>query len=282
MSLRTLPQIRAFDELAGLAWEPPADAIDRWTAGVRAAAGDQAQTIDILDVIGQDPWSGGGVTARRISGALRSIGATTDVVVNINSPGGDAFEGIAIYNMLREHKARVSVNVLGMAASAASIIAMAGDDILIGRAAFLMIHDTWAVAIGNRHDMTKAAEALGTFDAALADVYAARSGQDQKAIAKMMDAETWLNGSKAVELGLATGLLDDAAIATDPAARAGANGVRDLDTYLARHNVPRSERRALLRGLKSGTHDAAEPVTHDADHVETADALRRLAATLKA
>lgn len=278
MSLRTLPQIRAFDELAGLNWEPPADAIDRWNAGVRLAADGQAATIDILDVIGQDPWTGGGVTARRISAALRSIGKS-DVVVNINSPGGDAFEGIAIYNMLREHQAKVTVQVLGMAASAASVIAMAGDEILVGRGAFLMIHDTWAVAIGNRHDMRKAADALEAFDGALADVYAARSGQDIKAVGKMMDQETWLSGTKAVDMGFATALLDDSQITQD--SKAQASGVRDLDRYLARHNVPRSERRRILGDLKSGTLDAAAAATHDAGLTSVAANLARLASVIQ-
>lgn len=80
-----------------------------------------------------------------------------NVTVNINSPGGDMFEGLAIYNLLREYSGKVTVKVLGIAASAASIIAMAGDEIQIGRGAFLMIHNCWIVMIGNRHDLAKAA-----------------------------------------------------------------------------------------------------------------------------
>lgn len=87
---------------------------------------------------------GEGVTAKRISAALRAIGEQ-DIVVNLNSPGGDMFEGLAIYNLLRAHSGKVTVNILGIAASAASIIAMAGDEIKMGRGAFLMIHNCWAM-----------------------------------------------------------------------------------------------------------------------------------------
>lgn len=279
MSLRNLPQIRAFDELAGLTWEPPADALGRWNA-VRAAATDSAPTIDILDVIGEDFWSGGGVTSRRISAALRSIGER-DVVVNVNSPGGDAFEGIAIYNMLREHKAKVTVRVLGLAASAASIIAMAGDDIEIGRGAFLMIHNTWAVAVGNRHDMAKAAADLGVFDQALADLYHARTGQETKALSKMMDDETWLNATTAIAKGFASSLLDDSHIQPVTDAETPANAaVRQLDTILARSHMPRSERRKLIKDLKTGTPGAADPVTPGADLSATLASLQGLEALL--
>lgn len=102
---------------------------------------------------------GRGVTAKRISAALRAIG-NNDVVVNINSPGGDMFEGLAIYNLLRSHSGKVTVNILGIAASAASIIAMAGDEVQMGRGAFLMIHNCWAVGVGNRHDFAKLANDL--------------------------------------------------------------------------------------------------------------------------
>ncbi|HEC0958195.1 TPA: Clp protease ClpP, partial [Klebsiella pneumoniae] len=133
------------------------DALERWEPEVRAA-GNDANSISIYDSIGEN-WEGTGVTAKRISAALRAIG-DKDVVVNINSPGGDFFEGVAIYNLLREHPGRVTVQVMGLAASAASVIAMAGDEILMGDGSFLMIHNAWAVAIGNRHDMADAAKLL--------------------------------------------------------------------------------------------------------------------------
>jgi ATP-dependent Clp protease protease subunit len=150
-------------------------ALDRWNPAVRAAS-ESEPSISIYEVIGEDPWTGGGVTVKRIDAALRAIG-NKDVIVNINSPGGDVFEGIAIYNRLREHQGQITVKVLGLAASAASVIAMAGDNVQIGASSFLMIHNAWVLAIGNRHDMREVADFLEPFDRALADVYVARSGQ---------------------------------------------------------------------------------------------------------
>src|SRR5690606_40681426 len=99
-----------------------------------------------------------------------------DITVRINSPGGDMFEGIAIYNLLRAHPAKVTVEGLGWAASAASIIAMAGDEIRMGLGSFMMVHTAWGIVIGNRHDMRDAATLFDRFDAAIADIYQARTG----------------------------------------------------------------------------------------------------------
>jgi ATP-dependent protease ClpP protease subunit len=137
--------------------------------------------------IGEDFWTGGGVTAKKVTAQLRAIG-DRPVEVQINSFGGDMFEGIAIYNVLREHPQPVTVKVMGMAASAASIIAMAGDTVEIGAASFVMIHNCWVVAMGNRHDMIETAQWLEPFDFAMRDVYAARTGQKPDAVQKWLDA----------------------------------------------------------------------------------------------
>lgn len=99
MSLRKLPEIKAFQRPQAFQWDAPSEVLAKWSETPRAAAGDEDNVITIYDVIGEDWWSGAGVTAKRISAALRTIG-TKDVVVRINSPGGDMFEGIAIYNPL--------------------------------------------------------------------------------------------------------------------------------------------------------------------------------------
>ncbi|EOG9562751.1 head maturation protease, ClpP-related [Salmonella enterica subsp. enterica serovar Newport] len=139
--------------------------MDRWNGGIKAAATDD-NSISVFDVIGQDYW-GEGVTAKRIAGALRAMNGA-DVTVNINSPGGDMFEGLAIYNLLREYQGKVTVKVLGIAASAASVIAMAGDDIQIGRGAFLMIHNCWVVAMGTGRTRVQAPVTSGDDAAAVA------------------------------------------------------------------------------------------------------------------
>ena len=182
-----------------------------------------------------------------------------DVTVNINSPGGDMFEGLAIYNLLREYQGKVTVKVLGLAASAASIIAMAGDDIQIGRGAFLMIHNCWVVAIGNRHDFAAMVDYLEPFDNAMADIYAARSGLDSDAIKQMMDSETYIGGSDAIEKGLADGLLSSDSVTSDDESPAAA--LRKLDSLLAKANTPRSERRKLLKALTGNTPGAVTDPT---------------------
>ncbi|EMR16018.1 ClpP protease [Klebsiella quasipneumoniae] len=174
-----------------------------------------------------------------------------DVTVNINSPGGDMFEGLAIYNLLREYEGRVTVKVLGIAASAASIIAMAGDDIQIGRGAFLMIHNCWVYAMGNRHDFAELAQSLEPFDTAMADIYAARSGLDIAAVQKLMDAESYIGGSDAVAKGLADSLLSADAVSDGDESPAAA--LRKLDALLAKTNTPRSERRKLIKALTGNT-----------------------------
>lgn len=264
MSLRKLPEIKAFDSLSHLQFEPDDAIVARWNPGVRAAVDEDDATITIYDAIGSD-WQGEGVTAKRISAALRKIG-TRDVTVNVNSPGGDFFEGIAIYNLLREHKSSVTVQVMGLAASAASIIAMAGDEIRVSEAGFLMIHNAWAMAIGNRHDMIEAAELLEPFDAAMAGVYATRAGVDVATAAGWMDDETWFSGKKSVENGLADGLLAGDEI-KDDATKASMKTVyslRRIDAALARQGITRAERRTLLTELKGDTQDAVVTVTQDA------------------
>ena len=133
-------------------------ALQLWNPGVQAAASEE-NDIGIFDVIGEDFW-GEGVSSKRIASALRNIGSENPVTVNINSPGGDLFEGLAIYSLLKEHKGAVTVKVLSLAASAASIIAMAGDQIQVARAGFFMIHNAWTLAIGNRHDLRDIADFL--------------------------------------------------------------------------------------------------------------------------
>lgn len=253
--LPALPQIAA---RTGLGFEISPQALARWDGNIQAATADE-NTISILDPIGADMF-GNGVTARRISAALRSIGENP-VTVAINSPGGDFFEGLAIYNLLRAHKKAVTVKVLGMAASAASIIAMAGDRVEVPRAGFLMIHNVWAVAVGDRNDMRDFANTLEVFDTAMAGVYAARSGLDVKAVGKMMDKETWIGGQDAIDKGFA-----DALLPADEAVKTPANpndvkpsaAIEKIQMILAQAKIPRAERRRLIADAFSGMPGAAD------------------------
>jgi ATP-dependent protease ClpP protease subunit len=268
MTLRKLPELKAERLPSVCAFEPDADALKRWNAGVEPKA-QKDNTITMLDVIGEDYWSGGGVTSKRVAAALRSIG-DQDVVVELNSPGGDFFEGVAIYNMLRAHPHKVTVRILGLAASAASVIAMAGDEIEIGKAGFLMVHNAWVLAVGNRHDMIAAAETLEPFDDSMATVYSDRAGVEKSAAVKWMDDETWFNGEQAIEAGLADSFLPAEAVTEDKAkaeAARGVNASRRLDAQLAKTGMPRTERRALLADAKGGMSGAALSTTQDAGAV---------------
>lgn len=231
-------------------------ALNAWNPSLKAEADSEAEnTISILDVIGYDWWTGTGVTASRIGAALRTIGANNPVTVYINSPGGDLFEGLAIHNQLREHKGKVTVKVIGVAASSASVIAMGADDLQIARAAFLMIHNSWVLAAGNRHELRDVSDWLEPFDYAMADLYAERSGQEAKAMQALMDKESWLGGSKSVELGLADSVIDYEAVEGDAGAQASA--LRKMDIALARAGMSRSERRNLMSEFKTSTPGAA-------------------------
>ncbi|MGL4270215.1 MAG: head maturation protease, ClpP-related [Plesiomonas sp.] len=266
MTKRTLPAAPAGRPCARVSCELSPMAMDRWNSALQPAASDDENTISILDVIGSDYW-GEGITTKRVAGLLRSMNGA-DVDVYINSPGGDMFEGLAIYNLLREYNGRVTVKVIGIAASAASIIAMAADELQVGRAAFLMIHNCWVMAIGNRHDLSRVAQDMEPFDRAMQDIYSTRSGLDTKEVASMMDNETYIGGSDAVEKGFADALLDADAVIGEPDSPAAA--LRKLDALLARTHTPRAERRRLLKALKGsmpgaasdndGTHDAAAKI----------------------
>ncbi|MDJ0631094.1 MAG: Clp protease ClpP [Rhodobacter sp.] len=279
MTLRTLPEMTAARLPDTFAFTHDDEALQRWQAGVRAEQTPE-NTISILDVIGEDFWTGGGVTSKRVAAALRQIG-DTEVFVDINSPGGDFFEGVAIFNQLRLHKHKVTVRILGLAASAASLISMSGDEIQIGKAGFMMVHNAWVLAVGNRHDMRAAADTLEPFDDAMATVYSERAGVEKKAAVRWMDDEQWFNGEQAVEAGLADDFLtaDTAIDATAAAAHEDINALRRADALFARAGLTRSQSRSLLGEIKGGTQDAAPNATQDAGDWTAAAA--QLIATLK-
>lgn len=232
-------------------------ALNRWDASIRAAEEQDAdeRTIGIYDVIGEDWWTGGGFTSKRMAGALRSLGKGP-VTVAINSPGGDMFEGISMYSMLREHPGEVTIKVMGLAASAASIIAMGGDTVQISRPGFLMIHNCWLLVAGNRHELRDVADQIEPFDAAMADVYAARTGDPVEQMAKLMDRESWIGGSAAVEQGFADALLDSEAVKKGDA-KASAAAVRRLESALRASGMSKSEAVKLISEFKSSAGDPA-------------------------
>lgn len=275
MTLRNLPAAPEARPRSGVQCDLAPKALDAWRPELRAASGDNPDsTITIYDPIGYDWWTGEGVTAKRIAGVLRAIGDDNDVTVNINSPGGDVFEGLAIYNLLREHRGQVTVNIMGLAASAASFIAMAGDEIRIGRAAFFMIHNSWVCACGNRNDLREIADWMEPFDSTVADIYAARTGVDLAEVVQQMDSETWIGGREAVDKGWADAFLESDEITESAQARsAPVVAARRLDAAMARAGIPRSERKSMMKSFKSSTPSAAGGGTPSAVPTDTLSAV---------
>lgn len=166
------------------------------------AAKDKA-TVRIYGDIGQSWWDDSAVSAATFATDLDELGTVGEIEVHLNSPGGVAFDGVTIMNLLRDHPAKVTVYVDGLAASAASVIAMAGDEVVMGRGAQLMIHDASNYAYGNAEAMRKVADTLDGVSQSMAEVYAERTGKTAEEMRDAMRAETWYSDAEAVEAGLA-------------------------------------------------------------------------------
>ena len=158
---------------------------------------------------GYDWWTGEIIRSETSANAFREALAehpdAQQIDIYINSYGGSVFEGTAIYNQLRRHPAHKTVHVDGFACSIASVIAMAGDEIIMPRNTLMMIHNMWMVAAGNAADLRKAADDLDTINAAGRAAYLDKAGEklDEEKLIEMMNAETWLTAAECVELGLA-------------------------------------------------------------------------------
>lgn len=163
--------------------------------------GDVAE-IELFDEIGFF-----GVTAKEFNARLKNIKAET-INLRINSPGGEVFDGLAIFNELVDHPATINVSVTGIAASIAGIIAMAGDHIEIAENAFFMVHNASGLAFGDKSVMRKLGDILDELDGAIGRTMARRTGMSRKEVAKLMDDETWFNAESAVENGLADKIVE--------------------------------------------------------------------------
>jgi ATP-dependent protease ClpP protease subunit len=166
----------------------------------------KATVLEILiyDEIGENYWSGGGITAGTVAAAIKDVGKFDSIKVRINSPGGSAFDGVAIYNLLRSQGKSIEVFVDGIAASAASVIAMAGDTVNMGTGAVLMIHNAMWGCYGDAQALRAAADTIETISVTIGEIYVKHTGKDAETVKALMDAETWMNGDQAVDLGFAT------------------------------------------------------------------------------
>ena len=170
---------------------------------IQAAAKRGTAIVEIFGDIGA--W---GISAKQFSQDLKAVGEVTDIDLRITSPGGDVFEGMAIYNMLRNHPARVAGSVLGLAASMGSVILMASDTISMPENAMMMIHKPWTIQGGNADDMRSCAEMLDKVEGSLVMAYVAKTGKTAEEVHALLNAETWMTGAEAVAMGFADTLLE--------------------------------------------------------------------------
>lgn len=166
---------------------------------------DTVTTLYLSGVIAEESWWGDEVTPAAFKADLDSVSG--DIEVWINSPGGDCIAASQIYNMLMEHKGDVTVKVDGIAASAASVIAMAGTKVLMGPTSLMMIHNPLTVAIGDTEEMKKAVLMLDEVKESIINAYEIKTGMARNKLSKLMDAETWLSAHKAMEYGFADDIM---------------------------------------------------------------------------
>ena len=164
-----------------------------------------ARTLVLNGQISDETWYGDEVTPGLFREELNS--GEGDITVWINSPGGDVFAAAQIYNMLKEYPGNVEVRIDGMAASAASVVAMAGDRISMSPVAMMMIHNPMTVAMGDHKAFQQAMDMLEEVKESIINAYELKTGQSRTVISHMMDDETWFNAKKAVELGFADDIL---------------------------------------------------------------------------
>lgn len=157
--------------------------------------------LTIYGIIG-DSWWDECVSASDVDRALKEAG-NNDIIVYLNSPGGDAFDGISIYNRLKRHTSKVTIHVDGWACSAASVIAMAADELIMGLGSMMMIHEASNIVWGTKTDMRKEADVLEELEEGIIDIYMTKANISREEVRSMVDAETWFSAKKAVEFGFA-------------------------------------------------------------------------------
>lgn len=158
-------------------------------------------------------WWGDEVTPKQFKEDLDALGDVSEIKVFINSPGGDVFAGQAIHSMLKRHNAKISVYVDGLAASIASVIAMAGDTVYMPRNAMMMVHKAWTWGAGNSDDFRKLADDLEKIEESIIVAYEDKTGLDREKIVELMKAETWMTAEEAVSYGFADEIEPQKAVA---------------------------------------------------------------------
>lgn len=241
--------------------------------------GDKAE-IWIYEEIGEDFWSGDGITAKSFQKDLATIKAG-QIDLHINSPGGEVFDGITIFNLLKQHPATITTYIDGLAASIASVIAMAGDRVVMAENALFMIHNPYGMTVGDSTEMRKMADVLDKVKGSIALAYTGRTGKTEEEIDELMNAETWMSSFEALEYGFIDEITDQMDMAASakfvPAMikakfknipdnlsgeRKPPDNERDLESVLRDAGYTRKEAKSIIAcGFKGVLRDAEPPET---------------------
>lgn len=284
MSKRKLSTI----ELVGFEddeFELPSESFSRWLESPirNLLAPDGQKQINIFGEIGRDFFTGGGITAAWVRDQLEGA---QDVTVNIDSPGGSFHQGNSIYSLLAQHKGKVTVNVLGNAASAASLIAMAGDEIFMVKNGAMFIHNAHGSADGDHRTMADVGATLGQIDSQIRTIYGGRTGLKDAELKKMMDGAvdgTWMVAQVAIEKGFADAILPESDVKN-----MGPRAELDISPTLARRALEAASagkikltRRVHNRYFEIAAKLEARPrtATHDAGLKALADEIRGIVPT---
>jgi ATP-dependent Clp protease, protease subunit len=176
-----------------------------WT--IHAKAGGEIEIL-LYEMIGTDWWTGEGTTAKQFAEDLKAAGAVSQIHLRVNSPGGNVFDGIAIYNTLLSHKATVTAQVDGLAASIASVIIMAASEISMGANGMLMIHNPWSSVQGDSNDMRKMADTMDKVRTSMIAAYRRHTKMPAEDVGALMDEETWMTADEAKDRGFAETIID--------------------------------------------------------------------------
>jgi len=180
---------------------------------VNEATEQEERILELNGTIADESWFDDDVTPAMFKSEL--MAGVGPITVYINSPGGDCMAASSIYNMLMEYKNKVTVKIDSLAASAASVIAMAGDTVLMAPTAMLMIHNPSMMAYGDHNDMNKAIDILEEVKESIINAYEIKTGMSRSKIGKLMEDETWMNAKKAIELGFADGYIEGVKVSDD-------------------------------------------------------------------
>ncbi len=192
---------------------------------------EKVTTLTLYGIIDSDDWWGDSITPTAVDKALADANGN-DLVIRVNSPGGSAPDGVAIYNRLmgyrKEHKAQITAYVDGWACSAASLLPLVADEAIMGLGAMMMIHEATTIEWGTKDDLRKTAGLLEKLEEGLIDIYLTKANKTKEEIQALMDAETWFNAQEAVDIGFATAIMKEESTGT------GDDGLEDLKNLVAK------------------------------------------------